>query len=235
MLTFSGEPIRRSQGFATPVETLLHSLQDAALRAGRRIPIWRLCTMSETNDPAADLRLVQQFLRDPTGMADRMVERLQIVPRVLVVLNRRYGRPLDDHELDDLVQDTILRLLGKLAEYRGIGSFDGFCYRHCEFEARNRMRRIRKLPKPVAEVPDVVASEDTSERLAEHERIREALERVGGSEAEVLHLRLVEGLAFDVIAARLGLAEANVKSRYYRGLDRLKRILGDPEQEGDVR
>jgi DNA-directed RNA polymerase specialized sigma24 family protein len=56
--------------------------------------------------------------------------------------------------------------------------------------------------------------------------VHAALLRLGGYEADIIRMRCLEGLEFGAIAAALRLSVPNVKSRYYRGLQRLQHSFG---------
>jgi RNA polymerase sigma-70 factor (ECF subfamily) len=74
-----------------------------------------------------------------------------------------------------------------------------------------------------------------SEHLLRQElrrRLRDALERLGERDREVLLLRYLEGLSTRETAAVLGITEGAVKVRHLRALERLRGLLGDDFAEG---
>ncbi len=175
-----------------------------------------------------DLDLVAAYRADPTRTT-AMVERLQVVPRLLAIRNVRFGRPLDGHALEDLIQDVLMLVLRKLPEYRGAGSFDGFCCRIADLEMRNRVRAVRRARRLMGALGDL---DPASAAVTEgDERALSALDRLGGKEAETIRLRLFEGLDFAAIAVRTRTTPVNAKTRFYRGLVRLQASLGSPEGE----
>jgi len=91
--------------------------------------------------PHEDLSLVRAALGGDRAARRFMAERAQIVPRVLAALNRRWGRPLTEQDLEDLSQDVVLDVLQKLEAYRGVSPFDAWLYRFCSLQLRNRIRR----------------------------------------------------------------------------------------------
>src|SRR5262245_15499998 len=151
----------------------------------------------------ADLEIVRDFLDNPGGAADPLLARLRIVPRILAVLNLRRGSRLDDHELADLAQDVFLLVLRKLDSFFGNGgSLDGWLYRICEFELLNSLRKRRRSPVLLDEVPPA-AEPAVADPGGDEGQVAQALQRLGGYEAEIIRLRLQEELAFEEIAARL--------------------------------
>jgi RNA polymerase sigma-70 factor, ECF subfamily len=182
--------------------------------------------MDDVADPAKDLELARSFLDDPVRHSAAMAERLQIVARIVPLLNRRRGTALDSHELADLVQDVTLLVLRKLAEFEGRGSLDAWLYALCDFELLNRCRRVRRMrarERTGAEPAELPAADD---RAQADESVQTALLRLGGYEADIIRMRCLEGLDFSAIAAALRLSVPNVKSRYYRGLQRLQHVFG---------
>jgi RNA polymerase sigma factor (sigma-70 family) len=182
--------------------------------------------MDDSADPAKDLELARSFLGDASRHAAAMAARLQIVARIVPLLNRRRGSGLDSHELADLVQDVTLLALRKLAEYQGRGSLDAWLYALCDFELLNRCRRVRRQrarERTGTETAELPAAEPL---VPADDSVNAALVRLGGYEADIIRMRCLDGLDFSDIAAALRLTVPNVKSRYYRGLQRLQYALG---------
>jgi len=173
-----------------------------------------------------DRRIVRDFLDNSAAGAEALLARLQLVPRVLAVLNQRRGGRLDAHELADLSQDVVLLVLRKLDTFFGAGSFDGWLYRICELELLNWLRKRRRGP---VLVEDWTADAEPAGPGAANDdgRVALALHRLGGYEAEIIRLRVQEDMPFEEIAARLRVTPANAKTRYYRGLARLQEMLAD--------
>jgi RNA polymerase sigma factor (sigma-70 family) len=182
--------------------------------------------MDQVADPAKDLELARNFLANPVHFATAMAERLLIVSRIVPLLNRRRGAWLDSHEVADLVQDVTLLALRKLAEFQGRGSLDAWLYALCDFELLNRCRRVRRQrdrERTGTEDSELAASDDNPHA---NDSVQAALLRLGGYEADIIRMRCLDGLDFDDIATSLRLSIPNVKSRYYRGLQRLQIALG---------
>lgn len=171
------------------------------------------------------------FLADRHAHEAAMFERLRIVPKLLAIKNARLGRPLDEHSLADLVSEVTMVILRKLDQYRGDGSLQAFFAAFCDFELRNKFRALRRrrahfepldeTHEPAAPMPD-----DSVDDLA-----LRALDRLGGVEAETIRLHLFGDLDFGAIAARTGTTAVNAKSRFYRGLRRLREML---DERGDA-
>jgi RNA polymerase sigma-70 factor (ECF subfamily) len=63
-------------------------------------------------------------------------------------------------------------------------------------------------------------------------RVRTALEQLAPQDREVLVLRFLEQLGISDTAAALGISESAVKSRQFRAIERLGRLLSDLRAEG---
>jgi RNA polymerase sigma factor (sigma-70 family) len=177
-------------------------------------------TAANDAESGADHELVRAFLARDAAAASRLSERLQIVPRIVGGLVRRYGLPLTNDELSDVAQDAVAIALKRLPQLGPDTPLDAWLHCLCSFELRNAVRRKRRqLPGTAADVP----SGETSalERLARQELVLLALERVEGDEAVAVRLHHLEGLTFAEIAARLGVSANVVKGRYYRAVSQL--------------
>lgn len=152
-------------------------------------------------------------------------QRIRCVPRIMAALNARRGRPFRPEEVDDLAQDTMVIAVRKLPEYEPLAPLEGWLHRLCVYEFFNALRR-RDRDRRVVSATDEVESrtaEDTD--TAAHDEVHLALEQLGGLEAEIIRLKHFEGLTFVEIAARTEASENTVKTRYYRGIDRLEALL----------
>ena len=67
---------------------------------------------------------------------------------------------------------------------------------------------------------------EVERRLAAfHRPYHGALERLGGVEAETIRIKHFEGLTFEAVGVRLGIPTNTAKTRYYRGMLRLEKLL----------
>lgn len=183
-------------------------------------------------DRSTELALVRGVLERKESAILEFTDRLRCVPRILSSQNARLGRPLDDHDLADLVQDTIVVILEKLGECEGRAPVEGWIYRVCCLELMNGVRRKRRGPRQLGP-EEVKPAESEPEPLDLREQVLGALERVGGVEAEAVTLKHFEGLTFEEISRRLQVPTSTIKTRYYKGLSRLESILGSLEGEAE--
>jgi RNA polymerase sigma-70 factor (ECF subfamily) len=172
-----------------------------------------LATAARHGDPEARRRLLD-------GLAD--------LPAMLRVKNARLGAPLRGDELDDALQNVLLSLWSKLDRFDGRVPLLHWAYGFGVVEIRRTIeRRGRRRERSLdGETVDHRASGSHGDP----DRLRAAVAGLDPDEQAVVRLKHFEALTFDEIAARLGVAANTAKSRYYRGLDRLRRRLRPMEE-----
>lgn len=188
-------------------------------------------------DARKDYELVKRVLTDPGGVSDRFAQRMRCVPRILGALNARMGRPLDEHDLEDLAQDAVIIVLRKLEQFIPGYSLEGWVYRICKLELMNRVRSKRRLPRLLV---DDVACEPASgggsgggAPLDEHEEVYRGLACLEPDEEAVIRLKYLEDLTFEQLSERLGIPLGTAKTRHYRAMLKLHAFLQNRYGESD--
>ncbi len=177
----------------------------------------------KAGDPAAFDQLVNKYSADIYGLLVRLTEDLE--------------------EAKDLTQETFLRALRNVKNFRGEADIKTWLFRIAINESRNRRRwwkRRRRdvtvsleaesetlglserIPSPSSENPETAA--------INHERgqaLHRALGELPQNFREVVILRDIEGLTYEEIAAALKTNVGTIKSRIARGRDELRRKLKD--------
>lgn len=178
---------------------------------------------------ARDLELVQRTLREEPDAIDEFLRRLACVRRFLSARNAAFGAPLNAAELEDTLQNTLLALWQKRAEFGGYGTLEAWAFRFSYLELLNRLQALRRRPRSLEDYRARGHAEPEATPLAdpfEHELLYRALARLEPHGAELLRARHLVGLDFEEIAAREGVPLATIKTRYYRALERLRTLLG---------
>jgi len=143
----------------------------------------------------------------------------------------RLGSPLANDELDDLVQDTLTAVWGKIGTYAGRAKLETWIYRFCVLEMRGALRaRWRRSTVPRVEEATPAEREGYREpEPFEFEDVYAGLSRLPAAEGEVVRLKHFDHLTLEQAARRLDISTNTVKTRYYRALTRLRRWLAPRE------
>ena len=144
----------------------------------------------------------------------------------------------DNKEVEDLLQETFLRVYRNRHSYRRIARFSTWLYTIAGNLARSEYRKRKRRQtqslqgtnrddEPYEmEIPDGALSPDeVAAGKLQDRHIQEALYRVPVDFREVVVLRDVQQLAYEDIAAITGLPMGTVKSRINRGRTKLQHLL----------
>jgi RNA polymerase sigma-70 factor (ECF subfamily) len=157
-----------------------------------------------------------------------------------------------EHDAEDVTQQTFLSVLENLGGFRGEASFSTWVLRIASHAALKIIRKRKGLNTVSLEEatepsensdsiphPEFIADwRQSPEHLVERNEVRrlldDALTRLDDKHRLVFLLRDVEGLSIQETAEALDLSEANVKVRLLRARlqlrEELTRVLGDPER-----
>ena len=188
-----------------------------------------LVKQAKAGDLAAFEELVRRHERAVYSLARRMLQ--------------------NEHDAEDVTQQTFLSALEHLEGFRGEASFSTWLLRIATHAALKVIRKRRGLEITSLDAATEPQEEDrvahpeyiadwsaTPEKLASRKEtmrlIEEALAELDEKHRLVFVLRDVEGLSVKETADALGLSEANVKVRLLRARlqlrERLTRFFGDP-------
>lgn len=179
-----------------------------------------------------DLALVRRVRTGDGAALDAFLERMDCVRRFLTRKNAAFGSPLSGVELEDVTQSTLLAVWRKIDQYAGTGSLEAWVCRFAFLELMSRLHRQGRLPRRLEDLGDealpAAASEPRLDPL-QGERLYRALERLDAIQAEVIRLKHLEGLTFEEIGRRVDIPANTAKTRYYRGIERLRERLGEED------
>jgi RNA polymerase sigma-70 factor (ECF subfamily) len=130
----------------------------------------------------------------------------------------------------DIAQETFLKLLSSIRDFRGGASFESWLYRIVVNRCLDYQRRRRRLMPFLEGLLDIVRepSESALHELLRAEMAKDVQKIVGTLPPEqriVVVLRYTEGLAYDEIAEILGCSAGTVASRLNRAHKVLERRL----------
>jgi RNA polymerase sigma factor (sigma-70 family) len=145
-----------------------------------------------------------------------------------------------NHEAEDLVQETYLRLLR--AHHRQAGAIanpEAYLFTVALNLAREQAVRRRRLPLPIEELENFTALlateesvEDAAGRAQRRQRLQALLLSLPERTRAVLVMQYRDGLSYKQIAERMNISPHMVKKHVVRGLSVCRRALVDAAEEG---
>ena len=182
---------------------------------------------------AADAELIQAFRAGQEAAFTQLVQKYQ-----QHVFNLIYHHSGPHVEVEDLAQEVFLRVYSHLKNFKGQSAFRTWLYRIalnvCIDHARKRkLRRMLSLEglsewtkaRISLRHPAPVSPQAETEKHELQERLRQALAQLPEEFRQPLVLRDLEGLNYEEIAAITGMNLGTVKSRIFRGRQRLRELL----------
>lgn len=181
-------------------------------------------------EPASDRLLVERTRSGEVDAFGELVRRYQT--SVYNVCYRLLGEPA---EAEDQAQEAFLRAYRRLASYDAERPFGPWIRRVAANLCLSELQRRRPVEVELDEEFDEVsadpaaAPEAHSERRARSRQIRLALLALPAHYRAVIELRHYHELSYDAIAAELGLAVGDVRTRLFRARRSLARLLEQHE------
>jgi len=132
------------------------------------------------------------------------------------------------HAAEDALQEIFCRLAERGAFFAPRNP-EKYLFRAAHNEALTRRRRAgRETPQKLAEEPAASAGAAPAEDDApDADAIDRALAQLPPEQAEVIHLKVREGLTFARIGTLVGCSTHTAASRYRYACDRLRKLLGE--------
>ncbi|MEM7311025.1 MAG: RNA polymerase sigma factor [Planctomycetota bacterium] len=184
-------------------------------------------TARPTSERGRDDRwVVERALGGDAASIRSLVARLECVPRIVAARNRKLGQPLQNSDLEDVVQEVLTRLWHKLPSYDGRAALETWAYSFCVFELMKKLRsRRRSRLVSESEPREEPPPEPARDELADREEVLRGLEALDPDTAAIVRLKHFEELTFDEVAQRLAIPANTAKTRYYRGLRKLRALF----------
>ena len=140
----------------------------------------------------------------------------------------------------DIAQDTFLKLLSHIGQFRSDARFDTWLYRLVVNSCLEHQRRMRKwMPVLDGLLDAMCAVQDTVlHELLRKERqdaVHEIVRKLPSDQRIVVILRYMEELAYEEIAEIVGCSTGTVASRLNRAHKVLERRLSHLRREGGTR
>ena len=140
----------------------------------------------------------------------------------------------NESDAADAAQESLIKIYGAAGSFEARSSFSTWAY---SVTKNTCLDAIRKSARPVERGEELDA-----ERLAagrefdpelcaikgeESRRVAAAVAKLPEEMRAVIVLRYMDGYAYDDIARLLGISPGTVKSRLFRGREKLRTLLGD--------
>jgi RNA polymerase sigma-70 factor (ECF subfamily) len=149
---------------------------------------------------------------------------------------RVYARSLtgNRHDADDLVQDTIERVLGAAERFTPGTHFKAWAFTILRNRFLNAYARPSRA-QPIDDVdPELFASPAGQEQTIEYQEFRSSFARLSPDYREVLILVAGTSLNYTEIASICGCAEGTIKSRVFRARAELSRLTDRQTKDARV-
>jgi RNA polymerase sigma-70 factor (ECF subfamily) len=182
---------------------------------------------------AADHALAGEAVAGSHAARKQFAERMRCVPKYLAVMNLRCGRPFTDHELEDLMQETLVELWRRLDSYAGLASLQTWAWRFCQQVFSSRLRSARRRPPSVA-IDETRSQGAPAQGSLDYEYVYLAIDRLDPRDASIVRLRHFDQLSYGEIGKRMALPESSTKAAYHRALARLRELLHPLQREAGL-
>jgi RNA polymerase sigma-70 factor (ECF subfamily) len=165
-------------------------------------------------------------------------------PDAFRLLVERHSQPIfrvayrmtgNEHDADDVVQETFLRAYRQLDRFEERANFGTWLHRiaiNCALDllrARGRLDRYYGGDPEEAEMSGMIRSEPEQDRLLISAELREqvaaAMERLSGNERTAFVLRHFEGMPVEEIGKTLGIQVNAAKHTIFRAVRKLRQSL----------
>ncbi len=132
-------------------------------------------------------------------------------------------------EAEDLLHDAFITIFTRVGEFRGEGSFEGWCRRIAVHTALDHLRRNNRLelvdmdehPKTIAQTavePDVLDRYTAEEVVA-------LMNQLSPAARTIVNMRVADGLDYHQIAEVMGIKESTARSQFRRARETLLGLL----------
>lgn len=138
----------------------------------------------------------------------------------------------DEMAAEDVMVEGFLKVFGKIDQYSGEGSFEGWIRRIMVNEALGYLRKQKRiledtLSEEAANIPDYTSADQNLEA----EELLKLIEDLPVGYRTVFNLYAIEGFAHIEIAQMLGVTESTSKSQLHRARALLQKMVSDWEND----
>ncbi|MEV2383481.1 RNA polymerase sigma factor [Paenibacillus larvae] len=182
-----------------------------------------------------DEELVEEIRRGTQSSMELLIQRHY--PMIFAYLYRMTG---EYHSACDLTQDTFVKMVRYLPNYRGEGKFRSWLLCIGVNTARDYFRStVYSNYSKSGEIEDTIPSNDKSplelvSYRMESEEVKKTVLRLPDYQKEAIILRYYHDCSIKEIAELTNAGESAVKSRLYQGVQKLKKWLGKEHNDEQI-
>jgi RNA polymerase sigma-70 factor (ECF subfamily) len=180
---------------------------------------------SRGSDGQSDLDLIARWKRGDERAATELVARHA---QALARFAGSFGPSVD---VDDLVQDTLVRAFQSLDGFRGDSSFRTWLFTIERRLLLDRRRAERRRPNRVeVQEGDAATEYDALDSMVAGEaatRVHQAMKQLSPTQREVFTLRVAQGLSYKEIAEVVGTTEGAARVHYHNAMRAVKEFIND--------
>jgi RNA polymerase sigma-70 factor (ECF subfamily) len=131
-------------------------------------------------------------------------------------------------DADDVMQDFVIQLFGKLNQFRFESTLETWAHRMAVNQSLQYLRKTnreeQRVHKAALSMQNNLVPENQNQ-TDDAEVLRLAMESISGEQRALLHMKEIEGLGYEAIASVLGIPEGTVVSRLNKARKDLKTSL----------
>jgi RNA polymerase sigma-70 factor (ECF subfamily) len=182
-------------------------------------------TAHERGEDQSDRELIDRWMSGDSRAATALVGRhADALARFAVSSGER-------EDIEEMVQDTLVRAFASLESFRGESSFRTWLFtieRRLMLDRRRAEQRQRRTVS--VQASDALTEYDALDALVANEtesRVRKAVDSLSPTQREVFILRVEQGLAYREVAEVVGTTEGAARVHYHNAMRAVKEFLDD--------
>jgi len=175
-----------------------------------------------------DYAIIRQFIDGDSSAFQILVKRHKEKVRNIVYVTMN-----NSALVDDIAQEVFITVYKNLKYFRFESQFTTWLYRITVNRCKDYLRKmnVRKIFSPLEEGTDVTEYTTPAENNDVSKIVMDAISKLPAKLRMPLVLKDIEGFSYQEIAETLKCEMGTVKSRIFRGRERLKEILQPLERE----
>jgi RNA polymerase sigma-70 factor, ECF subfamily len=182
-----------------------------------------MCAEDRTLQEKADDSIREALARDDPAVIERIWDRY--AGDLLAMLQARLG---SRHDGEDVLQAVFVRIVRNRHRLAKARCLESYIFRIARNEAAGYVRRRGRTERTLPD-PWLVASGDDHEQSDRVDQLETALAQLPAEQREVIVLKVYREKTFAQIAGMLGISQNTAASRYRYAIERLYKVLKEPE------